>query len=81
MKFAMAILEFLFELICDLAFDVFFELLKKVVLSICRAATNPARWLLPFRRGHPERVHFQRGKSLRGPAQRGLAFSPTRRRR
>lgn len=76
----MAILEFLFELICDLVFDVSFELLKKVVLAICRAVTGLPGWLLQFRRGRPETV-YQRGKSLREPARPGLVFSPTRRRR
>ena len=77
----MAILEFLFELICDLVFDGLFELIKKVVLAIWRGVTGLARLIVQLRRGRPETVYFQRGKSLREPAQRGLTFSPTRRRR
>ena len=77
----MAILEFLFELICDLVFDVFFELLKKVVLTVCRAVTGLARWILQFRRGRAGMVYFQSGKSRGEPPQRGMVFSPTRRRR
>jgi hypothetical protein len=77
----MAILEFLFELICDLVFDVLFELIKKVLLAICRAVTGLTRWIVQLRRGRPETVYFKRGRSLREPVQRGLVFSPTRRRR
>jgi hypothetical protein len=77
----MAILELLFELIFELLFDVFFELLKKLTLGICRIIAGPVRWacqLLGRRRGA---IYVQTGRSLREPPERGVIFSPTRRRR
>jgi hypothetical protein len=80
MKFVMPILELLFELIAELLFDGLFELLKKLVEVIYWIVGGLARWSFALLRGRRGTVYFQIGKSPGEPAQRGITFSPTRRR-
>lgn len=78
MKFAMPVLEFLFELIFEFVFELFLELFQfeKLMLAICNPASRLARWALRGRKGT---VYFQTRKSCREPARRATIFSPTRR--